>query len=207
MVTHQVRFLKHATKIIVLDKVCTFMKHHHSLYDYFKGNVMAIGTYDELRQTPSIAHLLESVNRPVQQEEEHAFSFERQLSVAESTCSTISNEEELPSPRASVETRQEGQVSWHVFSDYLRAGIGLIPGFILLFGLFSAQQGVTIYSSWKLAAWSIDENSRYHIPHTCKRMISQQNNSIRNFTDAQWDIQRNQHFFTYCGWYFFLDII
>jgi hypothetical protein len=169
----------------------------------FKGNVAAIGTYNELRQMPSVAHLLKtSVNQDVQKEEEVAVPFQRQQSTAESICSVTSNEEEMASPRKCVETRQEGRVSWHVFGAYLRAGIGLLPGLILLFGLFSAQQGITIYSNWRLAMWSIDENSRHQISHTCKRMINQQSNPIRNITDVQWNIQRNQNFFTYCGLYF-----
>ncbi len=173
----------------------------------FKGNVAAVGTYNELREMPSVAHLLEkSVNHHVQNEEELAVPFQRQQSAAESICSATSNEEEMASPRKSVETQQEGRVSLHVFSDYLRAGIGLLPGLILLVGLFSAQQGITIYSNWRLAMWSIDENSRHQISHTCKSIISGQSYPIRNITDVQWNIQQNQHFFTYCGLYLFLNI-
>jgi hypothetical protein len=166
-----------------------------------------MGRYDQLRQMPSITHLLESVHQHDQSDEPLTVSFERQQSVVESICSATSNEEKMPSPRTSVETQQEGRVSWHVFGAYLRAGIGLLPGLVLLFGLSSAQQGITIYSNWRLAMWSIDENSRYQIPHTCKSMISQQTNPIPDITDVQWNIQRNQNFFTYCGSYFHLSYI
>jgi hypothetical protein len=163
--------------------------------------MVASGTYDDLRETSSFARLLGNTDQHVEQDKGHIVPLQRLQSTTESISSTLSNEEELPSSRPYAEKMREGRVGWRVFTAYLRAGIGLISGFLLLFSFFSIQQTITIYSNWRLAKWSTDESDRHDTWRNCTNVINQKSSRISNMTDVQWNNQRNENFYNYCGLY------
>ncbi|CAF4506259.1 unnamed protein product [Rotaria sp. Silwood2] len=106
-------------------------------------------------------------------------------------------EDEVLMQSTSVETKQTGRLKWHIFVAYLRAGAGIVVGFLLVTLVSAAQQGAFIFSSWWLAAWNDDESYRHNIPNNCTS--SQQNNTIWDMTDAEWNHYRNRRFYIYCG--------
>ncbi|CAF3773412.1 unnamed protein product [Rotaria sp. Silwood1] len=126
LVTHQIQFLQDATKIIVLDN----------------GEMVQMGTYEELLvSSTSFTQLLENINQH-EQEQQQPLSLLNQQSMISSINSETDNidEEDINSLPKNLETKQKGTVKWNVYVSYLRAGVGVILGFLLIIIIFATQQ-------------------------------------------------------------------
>ncbi|CAF1199030.1 unnamed protein product, partial [Rotaria sordida] len=186
LVTHQIQFLQGATKIIVLDN----------------GEMIQMGTYEELLvSSPSFAQLLEDINQHEQQQQQQPASLLNQQSMIGSINSEKDNveEEDINSLPKNLETKQKGTVKLNVYVSYLRAGIGVSLGFLLIIIIFSTQQAITIYSNWWLAAWSNDE-SHHHNQNSTNCMVIQdkKNDRIYQMNDIEWNTYRNRRFYIFC---------
>ncbi|CAF1094580.1 unnamed protein product [Didymodactylos carnosus] len=193
LVTHQIQYLKDATKIIVLNN----------------GEGVAQGTYEELLKSSfSFAKLLEDIH---QHEHNGASGDDKRkisLSIDDSderaengpllrTQSSRMSEDETNNNYQAAETKATGVVKWHVFLDYFRAGAGLILGFVLIFVVFTSQQAVAIFSNWWLAKWSNEEELRYQNSNgTCRSKVELK---IQLMSDNEWQLYRNQKFYIYSG--------
>ncbi|UJR31956.1 hypothetical protein I4U23_019429 [Adineta vaga] len=188
LVTHQIQFLQDATKIIVLDN----------------GEMMQIGTYTELlSSSASFSRLLEDINQHRQEQEQPKIldgnkTIDRNLSRMSSFGSEKDEEDPLSMP-TNIEIKQEGTVKWSVYVSYLRAGIGVIVGLLVIVTVFSMQQATALYSSWWLAEWSNDETQRHRVFDNCTTMIDKKTDIIRSMNENEWNEHRNQRFYTYCG--------
>ncbi|CAF1179879.1 unnamed protein product, partial [Adineta ricciae] len=190
LVTHQIQFLQDATKIIVLDN----------------GEMVQIGTYTELlSSSASFARLLEDINQHRQEKEkpgvEETALLKSQLSKVNSVNSEKAEDEaeDLLSKPTNVEIKQEGIVKWSVYASYLRAGIGLVIGLLVIMTMFSLQQAAALYSSWWLAGWSDAETQRHLVFNNCSTFIDEKAKTIRGMDNNQWTNYRNGRFYTYCG--------
>lgn len=133
----------------------------------------------------------------LQLEDEHERSVDRCHQQLTINSTSLQKDDEMLVQTTSVENKQTGRLKWYVYVTYLRAGAGTIVGFLFVPLILAAQQAAFIFSSWWLAAWNDDENYRHMIFNNCT--ISQQNNTIWNMTDAQWNHHRNRRFYIYCG--------
>ena len=159
--------------------------------------MVQIGTYAELLSSSiSFARLLEDINQ--HQQEQQSLSLTRAMSRLDSITQEIEQEEDAKLLPSNIETKQQGTVKWSVYVSYLRAGVGLILGLVLIITLFSVQQAANIGSNWWLAGWSSDEDHRYSISKTCTNITDKQTNRIRFMNDTQWNEHRNQRFYTFC---------
>ncbi|CAF3897729.1 unnamed protein product [Rotaria magnacalcarata] len=182
LATHQVQFLQEATKIIVLKY----------------GETIEMGTYNKLLATStSFNRLIDDIHQNQDEKQQEFIARSRRQSVF-GTLSSENDEEEMLSPVENDELIKEGSVKWSVYTDYLRAGVGLFLGFLLAIGVFSAHQGVSILSNWWLAKWSDEETYRYYTFDNCTTMNAM-NHEILNMTDTQWNKYRNQRFIIYCA--------
>jgi hypothetical protein len=151
-----------------------------------------IGHYNELIVScPLFSHLLNDINQH-SHEQEDSFDLHNQQSIINSTHSEKENETLTSS--TSVEIKQKGKLKWGVYVAYLRAGGGIILGFLLVSVVSAIQQSIYIFSSWWLAAWNDDENSRYKMFNNCTT-----NNTIWWMTDQEWNYYRNRRFYIYSG--------
>ena len=123
-----------------------------------------MGIYAELLATStSFLRLLEDINQHKQEktqererEEEHAsVTMIRQISNVGSVSSELNDGmEDLSSLPTSIKTKQEGTVKWHVYMSYLRSGVGLVAGLLLIVIMYSAQQAASSMSKCWLTRWS-----------------------------------------------------
>ncbi|CAF1354990.1 unnamed protein product [Rotaria sordida] len=184
LVTHQIQFLQDATKIIVLDN----------------GEMVQMGTYEELLvSSSSFAQLLEDINQHEQQQQP-AFLLNQQSMIGSINSEKDNVEEEdINSLPKNAETKQKGTVKVNVYVSYLRAGIGVILGFLLIIIIFLTLQAITIYSNWWLAAWSNDE-SHHHNQNSTNCMVIQdkKNDRIYQMNDIEWNKYRNRRFYIFC---------
>ena len=161
--------------------------------------MVQMGTYEELlTSSTAFAELLEDINQ--HERKERSISYTNQQSMIGSISSEKDDDDEektfLPT---NPEVKQEGTVKWIVFVSYLRAGFGVIPGFILIVVIFSAQQALATFANWWLAAWSNDENNRHRNSTDCLRIRHNKSEEIYNMSNVEWDRHRNRRFYTYCG--------
>jgi hypothetical protein len=144
----------------------------------------------------SFAHLLDDIH---QHDADARTQFEKHLSIISSKPSEISNEDEILPLMVKEDVKQQGNVGWHVYTSYIRAGLGSIFGFGIVLLFFTLQQTAYMYSSWWLAIWSDDESYRHgHIPN-CTSMTTEKVNHIRSMNSTEWDHHRNRKFYTYCS--------
>ncbi|CAF5213103.1 unnamed protein product, partial [Rotaria magnacalcarata] len=121
-----------------------------------------MGTYNKLLATStSFNRLIDDIHQNQDEKQQEFIARSRRQSVF-GTLSSENDEEEMLSPVENDELIKEGSVKWSVYTDYLRAGVGLFLGFLLAIGVFSAHQGVSILSNWWLAKWSDEETYRYY---------------------------------------------
>jgi hypothetical protein len=160
-----------------------------------------IGSYEELiTSSSSFNLLLENIHQQEQEEQERSMKTERARSSRYLTFSQHETEEGLFMESQNFETKEEGSVKWHVYSEYLRAGVGLLLGTLLLITTFSFREATTIYYSWWLAEWSDDESHRHRHLNNCTQMVDQKITTIRSMNDTEWNTYRNSRFYYYCGW-------
>ncbi|CAF4341256.1 unnamed protein product, partial [Rotaria sordida] len=150
--------------------------------------MVQMGTYEELLVSSSLfAQLLEDIN---QHEQQQPVSLLNQQSMIGSINSEKDNveEEDINSLPKNAETKQKGTVKLNVYVSYLRAGICVILGFLLITIIFLTQQAITIYSNWWLAAWSNDE-SHHHNQNSTNCMVIQdkKNDGIYQMNDIEWN--------------------
>ncbi|CAF4155270.1 unnamed protein product [Rotaria sordida] len=159
--------------------------------------MIQIGTYIELLESSSFSRLLNYIN----QQEQNKYSIdtqERCSSRHESFSETINEEEQLLMSE-NLEIKQQGSVKWFVYIEYLRAGIGLILGLIVLILLFGIREAIFVFSNWWLAEWSEDESYRYNQFRNCTEIRNKKMNIIRSMNDIEWTYYENRRFYIYCG--------
>ncbi|CAF4258245.1 unnamed protein product, partial [Adineta steineri] len=179
LVTHQIQFLQDATKIIVLDQ----------------GKMIQMGTYNELiSSSSSFAHLLEDINQ--QEQQQNAASIEQQQSIISSIHSEKEDEDEAMS---NIDTKQQGAIKWTVYTSYIKAGLGCIFGSFFILLLLTAYQTTFMYSSWWIATWSDDESHRYKNFNQCISTTIENRSHLYSMSNNEWNIYRNQKFYSYCG--------
>ncbi|CAF0789068.1 unnamed protein product [Adineta steineri] len=179
LVTHQIQFLQDATKIIVLDQ----------------GKMIQMGTYNELiSSSSSFAHLLEDINQ--QEQQQIAANIQQQQSIISSIYSEKEDEDEATS---NIDTKQQGAIKWTVYTSYIKAGLGCVFGSFFILFLLTAYQATFMYSSWWIATWSDDESHRYRNYNQCISTTIENRSHLYLMSDNEWNIYRNQKFYSYCG--------
>ena len=158
------------------------------------------GTYAELLS--SSRSLIDLIRNISQQQSDKKSEYDQ-----ESVClrqqsfkldPEVEVDEKLTSTPENIETKQEGMVKWNVFVSYLRAGIGVIPGLLLILVIFTVHQAISILSTWWLAKWSDDEGHRHSNFLNCTNTIDQRTKVIRSLDETQWNEHRNHRFYVYC---------
>ncbi|CAF4098406.1 unnamed protein product [Adineta steineri] len=179
LVTHQIQFLQDATKIIVLDQ----------------GKMIQMGTYNELiSSSSSFAHLLEDINQ--QEQQQIAANIQQQQSIISSIYSEKEDEDEVMS---NIDTKQQGAIKWTVYTSYIKAGLGCVFGSFFILFLLTAYQATFMYSSWWIATWSDDESHRYRNYNQCISTTIENRSHLYLMSENEWNIYRNQKFYSYCG--------
>ncbi|CAF3558667.1 unnamed protein product [Rotaria sp. Silwood1] len=183
LATHQIQFLQDSTKLIVLDN----------------GEMIQMGTYEELLLSSSIfAQLLENINQHEQKQQTDSLSNQQSRIGSISSEKENSDEEDINVLPKNLETKSEGTVKWNVYISYLRAGVGVIFGFLLIIIIFSIQQTISIYNNWWLAAWSDDENRRHHQNLTnCMVTQDKKIDTIYQMNDIEWYTHRDRRFYIF----------
>ncbi|CAF0892753.1 unnamed protein product [Didymodactylos carnosus] len=189
LVTHQIQYLKDATKIIVLNN----------------GEAVAQGTYEELlKSSISFAKLLEDIHQHEINTPDGDEKNKLNLSIDDldkrtendlllRTQSSRTSRDETQNNHQPTETKATGVVKWHVFLDYFRASASLILVFLLMFIVFTSQQAIAVFSNW----WSNEEQLRHEHPNgTCGSKFKSQ---IHSMSNNEWELYRNKKFYIYSG--------
>ena len=161
--------------------------------------MVQMGTYEELLESSSIfAQLREDIHQ--HDREQQSISFTNQRSMIDSINSEEDNldEEDIHLLPINIETKYEGTVKWNVYIAYLRAGIGIFSGSLLIIMIFATQQTITIYSNWWLAVWSNDESYRYQNWTNCMDKHEQHIERIHQMNDMEWNAHRDRQFYIFC---------
>ena len=161
-----------------------------------------LGSYDELlSRSVSFAHLLEDINQHQQEKKQDQESSSsdvillRKLSKFGS-MSSEKEEEDTSSLPTNVETKQEGTVKWRVYVMYLRAGIGVLLGTLLMVSVYVVQQSMALFSNWWLAGWSNAESDRHRSFANCTQPVDEETNRLRLMSDTEWKVYRRQRLLT-----------
>jgi hypothetical protein len=154
-----------------------------------------MGTYAELLSTSvSFSKLLEDINQHKQEHEQQSGILTRQVTRAGSMIGENEDDEEITSFPTNIETKKEGAVKWHVYISYLRAGIGVVLGFILILSALTAHQVVYMYSNRWLADWSDDESHRFNNVSNCTYKPNEKIQRIRLMNETEWNAHRAHRF-------------
>ena len=155
--------------------------------------MIEIGTYNELiSSSSSFAHLLEDIH---QQRQEFPKYVERHYSISSASTDIQYKEQAI----TNIDTKQEGSIKWNVYILYMRAGLGCTFSFFFILLILFAHQATYLYSNWWLANWSDDESHRYRNFTNCTSVVVKNINHIHSMSENEWNIHRNQRFYTYCG--------
>ena len=156
-----------------------------------------MGTYEELLATStSFAQLLEDIDQHKQPNEtERPPPFER------FTSSDTEQESDQLLQSEIAEMHEKGTVKSHVYFNYLRAGFGLVPGLTVIVVMFGMREAVVIFHNWWLAKWSEDEGHRRSSFNKCSQSNESGIQKIQSFSENEWNGQRNQNFYLFCGWF------
>lgn len=167
--------------------------------------MVQMGTYEELMSSSlSFARLLEDINQheqDVEQEVEQEINIlHKRSSKVDSISTEKCDEEQEDKPLATnIEIKQEGIVKWAVYVSYLRAGISLGLGGLILLTVYIGQQAISLASIWWFAEWSNDESHRYRVYNNCSTVNDPKTNRIRFMTEIEWNEHRNRRFYISCG--------
>lgn len=144
-----------------------------------------MGTFSELiNSLPSFARLLADINQHEEQQKQiQIVTRNRRQSVFKSFSSEVDDDECL-SPATDIETISQDSVKWHVYIEYLRAGVGLLLSSLLVIVIFSAHQGISIFSHWWLAEWSDEESNRHITVSECSA-VELRNNTVVRMADNE----------------------
>jgi hypothetical protein len=170
--------------------------------------MVEMGTYEELFvSSPTFAQLLEDINQ--HEKVQQSVSFTNQQSMIGSISSEKGDDEEdANSSPTNLETKQEGRVKRDVYTSYLRAGVGIILGPLLIIIIFSTHQAIGIYSNWWLAAWSNDQSRRYQNLTNCTNIRDKKSDEIYLMSDVEWNRHQDHRFHRFCGLTnFFLSLV
>ena len=130
-------------------------------------------------------------------ESSHPIDLQTQLSVTETVAPKSENEKNIVAPPINDETKQQGAITWHVYLSYLRAGVGVFLGFVLVSLVFLMREIMAIFSDRWLARWNDEESHRYgDLSQNCSNTIYK---NIGSMNDVDWNNYRNQRFYIYCG--------
>ncbi|CAF4313191.1 unnamed protein product, partial [Rotaria sp. Silwood2] len=209
LVTHQIQFLKYATKIIFLDK----------------GIQIASGTYAHLHdvcpefkqwtQTNTIISRLDSssTSEPTSPlNTSGAPEFITQLSLLMGPPSSNEGEKLLTQTvEKSVQIQSEeskgtGAISSSVYLRYIQASLCGSFGIIIIFLLFMTTSALTLFVNWWLGRWSNAERIRYASKSTNDSCTLEDQSSIRNMTNNEWHKKRDNYFYVLLG-FVMLNII
>ena len=158
--------------------------------------MVQMGSYKELMGSSStFARLLEDVD----QHEQISRSLSQQQSVVESIISEKDTGDDPTSGPVNVEVQLEGNIRWHVYFSYLRAGVGVILGCCLIIGMFSAYEIISIGSGWWLVSWSNDESRRYLNRTSCLSVNATSMDPLKLMSETEWNAHRNQRFYVFAG--------
>ncbi|CAF1074324.1 unnamed protein product [Adineta ricciae] len=189
LVTHQVQVLKHARQIIELSK----------------GEIVRIGTFGELLAgSSSFCRQLENT---IEEEKRHRqlFGLDKRFSIGDISLADLKADEQssilstssLRLPSETTEQKSERINRWHVYVEFVRAGVGLILGFLLFLSTYCLREGIFVYNNWWLAKWTDDENYRYRVDINCTSTADEQILRIKSMTNSEWKDQRNYRFHIY----------
>ena len=104
-------------------------------------------------------------------------------------------------PMLQQDARQEGIVKFSVYIKFIRAGIGIVGGILLLI-LYCVHQGLGMFNNWWLAVWSESEGQRYGLGYECRNETVVSRNGIgSNMTDVEWKQYKDTRFYVYAGMY------
>ena len=141
--------------------------------------------------------LLQNVNQSIQEIQDDNSSIE--LHDEHATDLNKTKEQSPLLPAINIETKQQGTVKLGVYITYLKAGIGVICGSVLIIFIFSVHQAIAVASNLWLALWSTDENTRYRVISVCINSTLQKSKQIYEMADHEWNAYRNQQYISYCG--------
>ena len=151
---------------------------------------MLMGTFDELL-TSSLA--FKAILREIDQNEKE----DKTLKSVEINHMEISNEKMESEPLLSaniLEAKQKGNVNWHIYSEYCKAGLGLKLAIILIIALFLGKEiTFLVFNRW-LAAWSENEGYRQSNLGNCSEVQNSPTKSIISMSDSEWQSQRRQKY-------------
>lgn len=145
LVTHQLQYLKHVDKIVILNN----------------GQIEAMGTYNELQASGlDFASLLkESENEP--EEDQLSDDISSLKSIARLSLGSVSSVDEMKQqePVEVAEMRSSGRVGGHVYKQYFSAGGNCCVIFTMFFMFFLAQFAASGADYW-LTYWTNVEEIR-----------------------------------------------
>lgn len=149
-----------------------------------------MGNYEELISSSSFTHLLGNINQHQLEEEQQSFIEEN----------NNENKEILNEP-INIEIKQEGLIKWNIYTSYLKAGVGLFIGFILIIGIFSIREFISVFSDRWLAKWTDEETHRYKTFNNCTQISK---SYIKLMNNIQWNDHRNYRYYIYIGIYIYI---
>ncbi|UJR31942.1 hypothetical protein I4U23_019415 [Adineta vaga] len=202
LVTHQIQFLKYATKIIFLDK----------------GVQIATGTYTELLRTcPTFTQWTETTTQKLRAGSGSTNTSSSQLNLTPkpeyltqlSLLPGVSNndeEEKLLAPLAekpiqkeTAETKRTGSVGLDIFMRYMKAGGCGLFGLSSLFISFVITSFILLLSNWWLGRWSNAERIRYGSINSTSNCSSTNASRINTMSDNEWFKERDRYFYILLG--------
>lgn len=157
-----------------------------------------MGTYQELLiASPAFSRLLDNINQQKQQEDSSNMKQER--STTEVVPHEVEDEKEPFLLEEDEETKEKGAVKWHVYLEYIRAGVGLTVGVIWLIVVYTIRELISVFASRWLAEWSEDEDYRHSQSKNCSGTADRKITKIHSMTDSEWNKHRDNRFYFYCG--------
>ncbi|CAF1442641.1 unnamed protein product [Adineta ricciae] len=191
LVTHQVQVLKHARQIIELNK----------------GEIVRVGTFGELRTDSS--SFCRQLEKTIEEEKRHRqlFGLDKRFSIGDISLADLKADEQssivstpsLTLPLENTEQKPERISGWHVYVEFIRAGVGLILGFLLFLSTYCLREGIFVYNNWWLAKWTDDENYRYRVDINCTSTVDEQILGIKSMTNSEWKDHRKYRFHIYAA--------
>ena len=152
--------------------------------------------------SPTFSRLFDNIHQhkgEQRKQPENTADFQRRRSSRCVVLLRTGDEEEQLLPSENEEIKEEGLVKWHVYTEYIRAGVGLSFGLIWLLSVLSIREALMIFASWWLAAWSEDKGHRYYHLKNCTKTKDIKINTINSMNDVEWTNHENRRFYFYCG--------
>ena len=159
---------------------------------------MLMGTFDELLVSSSdFAQLIEDIHRPEREENSSVLSTEKSINSSISVDENVLKDS-IPA-ETNIETKKEGSVGFRIFFAYMKAGVGLVFGSVLLFLVLGLHQVSAIGNYWYLAIWSDDQTHRHLNLTSCSTKPTSNVYRIQAMTDLEWSLHQKEHFQIFSG--------